>query len=354
MKAIQVNSLPLKEVISDIATAFDTEYTENCDEFTVELPSNIGKGRIRGINFERGLGIIRYDCTFNEDFEIQFVINEIHPLKFLYCIEGELGHRFGNGNTLHTIGQYKKAIVASQKKNGHVLCFKANIRVTVNSLEISRKLFSEKISCELKSLDQGLKELFGDVGAKKEFYHDGFYSLELADSFNEMETFEETDFLKKLFLEGKAYQLLTKQLLEYQDDIKDVDQRRFIRKSEIRLIEEAASILSDEMAKGQTIKSLAKRVGLNPNKLQSGFRRFYHVTVNQYLHSIRLERARELLLNRNFSMAQIVEELGLSSGSYFSKIFKEKYGVTPSKFRSNYFKNLKDNDLGVSQSDEGR
>lgn len=339
MKTIQVNSLPLKEVIIDIANAFDTEYTENCDEYTLNLPSYIGKGWIRGINFDNGLGIIQYDCTFIDDLEIQFVVNEIHPLKFLYCIKGMLVHRFANGSESHFIEQYKNAIVASDNENGHVLHFKAATRVVVNSLEVARESFAKKISCELQFMDEGLKNIFGDVSASKEFYHDGCYSLQLADSFEEMDVFEGSDFLKKLFLEGKAYQLLTKQIIEYQDDLMDAGQRKILRKTDVRLIEEAASILRGEMAKGQTIKSLSKRVGLNPNKLQEGFQHFYGITINQYLHTIRLERAKELLLNSTYSMAQIVNEVGLSSNSYFSRIFKEKYDVTPSKFRSGHLKN---------------
>ncbi len=345
MKIIKVNSLPLKEVITDIAEAFGVGYDTNCGEYTLFLPPQVGAGWIRGINFDNGLGILQYDCNFIEDMEIQFVINEVHPLKFLYCIEGELVHRFGHGNTSHTIEKYKKAIVASDKNNGHILHFKGGMRVVVNSLEVARKTFAEKIACELQFLNKPLKDLFTDVNASKEFYYDGFYSLQLADSFTEMDAFDESDFLKKLFLEGKAYQLLTRQIIEYQDDLKNDNKRSVLKTTDVRLIEEAASLLRKKMAKGQTIKSLSKEVGLNPNKLQKGFQSFYGVTVNQYLHDIRLEHAKKLLLNTEYSMAQIVDAVGLSSNSYFSKIFKEKYGVQPSQFRSKYLSDLKSSDF---------
>ncbi len=345
MKKIQVNSLPLKEVITDIAKAFGVGYTTNCDEYTLILPPQVGEGWIRGINFDNGLGILQYDCTFVEDMEIQFIINEVHPLKFLYCIEGELVHRFGLGNTAHTIGKYKKAIVASDKNNGHILHFKARMHVVVNSLELARKSFAEKISCELQFLDKPLKDLFTDVDASKEFYYEGFYSLQLAESFAEMDAFDESDFLRKLFLEGKAYQLLTRQIIEYQDDLRDENHRLVLKTTDVRLIEEAATLLRRKMAKGQTIKSLSKQVGLNPNKLQKGFQSLYGVTVNQYLHDVRLEHAKKLLLNTDYSMAQIVDAVGLSSNSYFSKIFREKYGVQPSHYRSKYLTDLKNSDF---------
>ncbi len=341
MGSIKVNSLPLKEVISDIAGSFNTDYSHHCDEYTVALPSWIGEGNIKGINFDSGLGIIQYDCTFHEDMEIQFVVNEIHPLKFLYCIEGVLIHKFGNGGQIHTIEQFEKAIVSSEQRNGHVLCFSKGVHVIVNSLEIARERFVKKIACELKTMDKELQELFNDVHAEKEFYHDGFYSLDLADSFMEIQTFEESDFLKKLFMEGKAYQWITKQIIEYQDDLKDVDHRRILRKTEIKLLEEAANILRNEISKPNTVEVLCKRVGMNPNKLQNGFQHLYGVTINQYMHNLRLELAKEMLLDSDYSMAQIVEKLGLSSASYFSKIFKQKYNITPSAFRNQYINALK-------------
>ena len=72
MKSIQVNSLPLKDVIRDIAKIFQISFSENCGEYILNLPKSVGEGTIRGINFDGGLGLIQYDCLFNEDFEIHF------------------------------------------------------------------------------------------------------------------------------------------------------------------------------------------------------------------------------------------------------------------------------------------
>ncbi|MFT6050047.1 MAG: hypothetical protein ACI9KI_001786, partial [Patiriisocius sp.] len=41
--------------------------------------------------------------------EFKFVVDEIHPLKFLYCLKGKLEHFFQNGETINTIEQYQIA-----------------------------------------------------------------------------------------------------------------------------------------------------------------------------------------------------------------------------------------------------
>lgn len=221
MNSIQVNSLPLKDVIKDIAGIFKIPFSENCGEYLLELPPSVGLGSIRGINFEGGLGLIQYDCLFNEDLEIHFIVNNIHPLKFLYTVNGLLLHRFENEKDFHSIEQYQNAIVASSNHNGHVLLFKANQQIKVNSLEIEREKFQAKMACDIDSLDDELEKLFKDIKASGTFYYSGNYSLAIASVLNEMAEFLAENFTRKLFLEGMSYNILTQQILQYQDDQKE-------------------------------------------------------------------------------------------------------------------------------------
>ncbi|MGB5822187.1 MAG: AraC family transcriptional regulator [Saonia sp.] len=336
MIAIEVNSLPIAEVMSDISKAFNTTYSESCGEYYLEIPRNIGEGNIRGINFDSGMGIVQYDCRFKEDVEFRFTVNEVHPLKFLYCLEGSLKHRFENYEEMHEIIQYQEAIVASDFFNGHILRFHANINTVINSLEITRKAFQKKVRCELITMDEDLQKLFNDIKAEKAFYHDGFYSLKLADLFREMQAFEGKDFLRKLFLEGKAYQMLTQQILQYEDDLEDSTKRNILRRTEIKQIEKAVHLIKTRISELDTVSDIAGEVGLNTNKLQEGFQNLYGITVNQYIQKIRLDLIKDLVLNTEYSMSEIVDLAGLSSKSYLSKIFREEYGKSPSEYRKHF------------------
>ena len=89
MLAIEVNSLPIGEVMSDISKAFNTNFSVSCGEYFLIIPPEIGEGNIKGVNFDGGMGILQYDCCFIQDVEFQFTFNEVHPVKFLYCLEGE-------------------------------------------------------------------------------------------------------------------------------------------------------------------------------------------------------------------------------------------------------------------------
>ena len=333
MNKIKVQSLPLYEVIKDISTCLQIPYEENCGEYRVELTENIGRGVIRRINFDGGFGIIIYDCYFEEDHEFHFVVDEVHPLKFLYCLEGTLYHRFQENKINNNINKFQSAIVASESNNGHVLYFKGKTEIKVGSLEVDRNKFQKKMHCELKNLSPELQTLFMDKMALNEFYHDGFYSLQTAQLFEKIESFENNDFVRRIFLEGQAYEMLTQQIIQYHCDICDDGSVSLLRSSELSLIEQASRKIRDNLSEFETIEKLAEEVGLNVNKLQQGFKHMYQTTVNGYLQEKRMELARNLLDNTDYNMSEIAEKVGLSSKSYFSKTFKETYGILPSEFR---------------------
>ncbi|WP_432412907.1 helix-turn-helix domain-containing protein [Rasiella sp. SM2506] len=335
MIKIEVQSLPLFEVIRDIAAAFEVDYQENCGEYHVDIPSNLGEGFIKGINFDGGFGILIYQCKFNDDLEFHFVVDHIHPLKFLYCLNGVLHHRFQDSENNNTIEQYQSSIVASKSTNGHILHFTADTYIQVGSLEVDREKFKNKVNCELRSLSPELKKLFLDSMALNEFYHNGYYSLQIADLFTKIQSFENNDFIRRIFLEGQAYSVLTHQIVQYHDDISEEDKSSVLRSYEILQIKKAAKLIDYDLADLDSVEKIAEEVGLNINKLQLGFKHLYQTTVNGYVQQKRMVLARNLLNNTDYNISEIVGKIGLSSKSYFSKIFKETYDISPSEYRKN-------------------
>lgn len=64
------------------------------------------------------------------------------------------------------------------------------------------------------------------------------------------------------------------------------------------------------------------------------FKKTVGMTVFEYILSRRLSIARRYLLDTDMTLSQIASLVGFSSFSYFSKMFREYEGMTPSKFRS--------------------
>ncbi|MDT0678625.1 helix-turn-helix domain-containing protein [Autumnicola musiva] len=334
MNTIDIRSMSANHIIRDLAEALDAKFNKECEEYTLHLPPEIGTGFITGIDTDGGLGVLLYDCTFKQDTEISFNVNEIHPLKFLYVLEGSIEHHFQNDKENgHNIEEYQTAIVASELKNGHILKFKAGAHTRIHSLEINRQAFSEKMNCDLKNLKGDLKALFEDVEAKKKFYYEDHFSLELAHLFKKMYNFEEVNYLRKIYLEGVAYQILIKQIVLYLDSQEHGNNSRLLRTSEIEQVQRAVDYIEEHIAETPGVEEIAGEVGLNVNKLQYGFKMLFNSTVNKFIHKTRLDIARNLLLHTDFNVSEVANSVGLNNKSYFSKVFKEFYNISPSAFQ---------------------
>ncbi|MNG10816.1 HTH-type transcriptional activator Btr [compost metagenome] len=57
------------------------------------------------------------------------------------------------------------------------------------------------------------------------------------------------------------------------------------------------------------------------------------VTIKHFLSEYRIDRAKELLANRDLKLFDIALQVGYGDGEYFSKIFKKVTGLQPSEYR---------------------
>lgn len=339
MKKLPVKSLPINEVIKDLAKELGIGYTCVCDEYFIDIPKSLGKGRIYGIMFDTGLGMINYEVTFNETVEIHFTKTYVHPIKAIFCYEGNVTHSFARDKkSKHTIHKFRNALVASKDNVGHILSFPKDTSVKINSIEVNREVFREKFGCPLNVLSEEIQELFNDKKAAKEFYYLGDYSLSISDIITNMQAYEGNEFLRRIFLESKGYELLALQLSQYIDDKRDVHSKEILRSSEIRMIQDAAAYLKDNISKYITIKELSKEFGLNERKLQQGFQLLYGKTINNFIQDYRVETSGRLLLSTDMNVSEILREIGITNNSYFAKIFKLHYGITPKAFQMKYLK----------------
>ncbi|MGC1632428.1 MAG: helix-turn-helix transcriptional regulator [Gelidibacter sp.] len=332
MKNLQIHSLPLKDVISDLAEKLGIEYSTNCDEYTLTIPPEIGEGTIVGINFESGLGLLIYRCRFITDVEISFTVDKIHPLKFLFCLEGSLKHRFEKQTEIHQLERYQNIIVASPNHDGHIINFKKDETTEIYSIEIVREIFKSKMACELSKSSPNLQRIFDDDSSQ--FYYNGNYSLNLAEIFEEMKGQNYEPLIGKLFSETQSYRVLTQQLIQFDDDNSD-GEKKVLRKAEVSAIVKAVEMMKTELENLGTLSSIAKRVGLTNEKFQNGFKKLYGKTANEYLQTLRLNLAKDLLTNSDLTIQEIKYKVGFNSHSYFSQLFKSIYDVSPTYFRKN-------------------
>lgn len=85
-----------------------------------------------------------------------------------------------------------------------------------------------------------------------------------------------------------------------------------------------------------TIEIIANFVGYNSNYLCTKFKNETGMTIHQYLISIRIKHAKQLLITSNFSIENVASRCGFNNVIYFRTIFKKNTGFTPTTFREYY------------------
>ncbi len=83
-----------------------------------------------------------------------------------------------------------------------------------------------------------------------------------------------------------------------------------------------------------TVVNLASETGMSRNTLLLKLKAITGENVNDFITSMRMKRAAQLLLQTNLNVAEIAYMVGFKTPTYFTKCFKDTYEKTPSEYRT--------------------
>ena len=83
----------------------------------------------------------------------------------------------------------------------------------------------------------------------------------------------------------------------------------------------------------QSVRNIAESFSLNPDYLSHRFKEETGKNLYEYMASIKIAKARELLKDKRYSIKEISYDLGFISPTAFYKIFKRFNGLSPEEFR---------------------
>lgn len=125
-----------------------------------------------------------------------------------------------------------------------------------------------------------------------------------------------------------------KSLIEADKDI--VVEKKDVESPEMReastIIDAVTAILPDFDA---TVDMLADKLKISRTALSAKCKTYFSLTPNEVIRDVRLRKAVELMKTTDMNIQQISIEIGIADQRYFSRVFKQKYGVTPSEYRGN-------------------
>ncbi len=78
---------------------------------------------------------------------------------------------------------------------------------------------------------------------------------------------------------------------------------------------------------------ICQLMGIGRNSLYRKMMALTGMSVTPYLRALRLQKAEELLKHSSLSVAEVAYAVGFDNPQYFSRVFSEEKGVSPSSFR---------------------
>jgi two-component system, response regulator YesN len=100
------------------------------------------------------------------------------------------------------------------------------------------------------------------------------------------------------------------------------------------LIQEAKSFIKNNFSDPDLhMIRVAAKFNLSPSHFSTVFSQEIGATFRDYLNTLRIDRAKELLRTTNLKCSEIAYQCGYNDSHYFSTVFKKKTGFSPQQFR---------------------
>ena len=107
-------------------------------------------------------------------------------------------------------------------------------------------------------------------------------------------------------------------------------EKQYLQSGKYQQIAPAVDYIRQNYRMAISVSDLTELCGISDEYLRRLFRSYLGQTPLEYIHTLRLSHARELLLN-GMSVTDAAAESGFENPNYFSRLYKKHYKISPSR-----------------------
>lgn len=141
------------------------------------------------------------------------------------------------------------------------------------------------------------------------------------------EEFQNIDAASPLAIEGIALEMLA-EISRYQIINKDNKAPYWLK--------QARDLVHEQFSSHLSLDAIAREIGVHPVHLARMFRKYYGVTMGDYLRKVRIENACRKIITTETPLIEIALTNGFSDQSHFTRIFRRLKGMTPAAYRAEF------------------
>lgn len=336
MIKIKVDAQDTAESVEQIRDVIGGEIKERWGQYVLNVSNEKAEGSIRFITFDWGVSLLELDITFAEEVIIEVDTSNFNPISFYYCLEGYCGHKFGYqpDDEIKIMEQFQSVILTNRDGGITDRYFPKDIKISQTVIQVRRKPFLRKRLNQGEELNQQLYKVFLDTDYEKVFAYYGSYNLKMAEVVTKMRAIKAKGMIRIMMIEGYVYQILSMHMIQHNKEMLNKRPQTSLLKRELKTIRNYVKKIEKNISQDFSLEDISAETGLTQAKLQEGFKLLYNKTVTEYIRHARLELARDYIATTEMNISEVVYSIGFTSRSYFSKIFKEKFGLSPSEFKN--------------------
>lgn len=104
-----------------------------------------------------------------------------------------------------------------------------------------------------------------------------------------------------------------------------------------QLMERIMKVINENLSNPQlNIETLAQEIGISRTQLYRSMKEITGLNPSDFVRTIRLRQAAELLKDKNLNITQVAYSVGFSSQTHFSSAFKKQYGISPTEYKEKH------------------
>ncbi len=113
------------------------------------------------------------------------------------------------------------------------------------------------------------------------------------------------------------------------------------RQTADKRISKLTNYIYNNVSQQITLATLSQEFYFSPQYIIALFKKYLNTTPIKYINNIKMLYAKEIMRRYNFSVKEVAQMVGFENAHYFSRVFREVAGCTPSQYQARIHKKKK-------------
>jgi AraC-like DNA-binding protein len=297
-------------------------YAETLYSFKEE---GLASGLVRAVTAP-GMALTEFCLKGNKPFELQDTAPK-ESAESVFILEGDVESSFSYLKKPIRFNRYNHNIQYSTSFAGNHVIHSGNFHALTITYDLP--YLNGLLQCNESG---SLQELTNNLCKRENFLattHSVSWNKRIAEVIHSLRQCQFQGPTRYIFMESKMLELFVLQM-EHLYVLQKANTKDEWRKEDREKMLAVRDYIEQSYLEPLSLQELTRAFGLNEFKLKKGYKHFFNSTVFEHILQLRMQKANELLNERQMTVSDVAVFVGYNNASSFSYEFKKRFGYSPS------------------------